>query len=169
MQDEGESVEESVMGAKRMALLHPSSFRLHPSEVTPTGFEPSSTNGCNERGYGNPTGAGVADLYATQPDSNIIAPDPAMVARAWAGLPGAESGAVAARIPPGAPDLAEVIARWPALPLEVRAEVVTLVRGAHSGPLPGRLRSFWPTAGGRGVTPGLRANAAAREWQSPGC
>jgi len=66
--------------------------------MTPTGFEPDSINDCRNRGYGNPAGAGVADLYANQPDFNAIGPELATVVRAWPGLPEATRAGIMAMV-----------------------------------------------------------------------
>jgi hypothetical protein len=90
----------SILNGPQFILQH-SSFIPYPPPVTPTGFEPNSTSACSESGYGNPTGAGVAHLYANQPDSNLIDPD-----------------------------LATVVEAWPALPEATRASIVTMIRAA---------------------------------------
>ena len=46
--------------------------------------------------------------------------------------PGAESGAVGAQNPTVDPDLAEVVARWPALPEATRQAVVAMVKAARA-------------------------------------
>ena len=80
------------------SIRHPLSLIFHPSRVTPTGFEPVSVSGDEGRTCTKKDSAGVADLYANQPDSTVIDPDLATVVRAWPGLPEATRAGIVAMV-----------------------------------------------------------------------